>query len=97
MADRREAAGVAFIGRIERLRRERSLTVDELASRADIDRALLESLADGVPDVGISVFGRLAAALEVGPDELLEGIEWIPDGRGGGEYRVADCGRESDA
>jgi transcriptional regulator with XRE-family HTH domain len=88
MSDSPRNAGAALVGRIERLRRERGLTVAELAARADLDRALLESFSDEVPDVGISVFGRLATALGVEPDELLEGIEWVPDGRGGGEYRV---------
>lgn len=66
------------------------MTVEDLAARASVDRALLESFADGVPDVGVWVFGRLAAALDVDPEELFDGIEWIPDGRGGGEYRVED-------
>jgi transcriptional regulator with XRE-family HTH domain len=89
MSDSRRNAGSALVGRIEVLRRERGLTVEELASRADVDPPLLESLAEGAPDVGISAFARLAAALGVEPSDLLEGIEWVPDGRGGGEYRVA--------
>jgi transcriptional regulator with XRE-family HTH domain len=92
MSDRPRNAGSALVGRIEGLRRERGLTFEEFAARADVDRPLLESLAEGTPDVGISVLGRLAAALGIGPDELLEGIEWVPDGRGGGEYRVGGTG-----
>jgi transcriptional regulator with XRE-family HTH domain len=96
MSDSRRNAGAALVGRIEALRHERGLTVAELAARAEVDRALLESLGDEVPDLGISVFARLAAALGVEPDDLLEGIEWIPDGRGGGEYRVGGSGRGRD-
>jgi transcriptional regulator with XRE-family HTH domain len=89
MSDSRRNAGTALVGRIEGFRRERGLTVEELAARAGVEPALLGSLAEGVPDVGISALGRLAAALDVEPGELLEGIEWVPDGRGGGRYRVS--------
>ncbi|HEX4305565.1 MAG TPA: helix-turn-helix transcriptional regulator [Solirubrobacterales bacterium] len=91
MSDSPSNAGSALVGRIESLRRERGLTFEELATRADVDRPLLESLAGGAPDVGITVLVRLAGALGVDPSELLEGIDWVPDGRGGGEYRVADA------
>jgi transcriptional regulator with XRE-family HTH domain len=89
MSDSPRNAGSALVGRIESLRREQGLTFEELATRADVDRPLLESLAEGAPDVGISVLVRLAGALGVDPGELLEGIDWVPDGQGGGEYRVA--------
>ncbi|MBS1888474.1 MAG: helix-turn-helix transcriptional regulator [Actinobacteria bacterium] len=66
------------------------MTVEDLAERSDMAPADLASLLDGVPDVDISVFARLAAALGVDPGELLAGIEWVPDGHGDGEYRVSE-------
>jgi transcriptional regulator with XRE-family HTH domain len=97
MADRANAAGAALGGRIEKLRRDHDLTIEDLAARADIDCALLKTLLDEVPDVEVSVLGRLAEALGVDLSELLEGVEWVPDGRGGGEYRVAGPDCQSDA
>jgi transcriptional regulator with XRE-family HTH domain len=79
--------------RIERLRRERDLTVEELAARGKVDPALFESLPDAVPDIEVPVLGRLAEALGVELGDLLEGIRWVPDEAGGdGEYRVEDLG-----
>jgi transcriptional regulator with XRE-family HTH domain len=86
MPDNPRNAGSVLVGRIESLRRERGLTVEELAARAEVGRRVLEALAEGA-DVGILEIVRLAGALDVEPDELLEGIEWVPDGRGGGGYR----------
>ncbi len=94
MSDSARKAGSALVGKIEDLRRERGLSVEELAARAEVDPSVLESLAEGSPDVGISVLGHLAAALDVEPSELLEGIEWAADGRGGGEYRIGGGGAE---
>jgi hypothetical protein len=33
---------------------------------------------------------RLAGALEVTPGELYEGVAWLPDGEGGGEFRIEE-------
>jgi transcriptional regulator with XRE-family HTH domain len=97
MSDSPRKAGAALVGRIEGMRRERGLTIEELAARAEVDRTVLDSLAEGTPDVGVSALIRVAAALDVDPGDLLEGIEWVPDGRGGGDYRVAGPGRPADA
>ncbi len=90
MAEETRDARAALAQRIERLRSERAWTIEELAERAECDLVQLRSLLDGFPDVGVSVIIRLAGALRVGPDELLDGIEWSPDGEGGGEYRIED-------
>lgn len=90
MAEETRDARAALAQRIDRLRCERGWTIEELANRAECDPVQLRSLLNSFPDVGVSVIIRLAGALEVGPDELLEGIVWIPDGKGGGEYRVVE-------
>jgi transcriptional regulator with XRE-family HTH domain len=89
MSDKARDAKSAVIERIERIRRELGLTVEDLADRSKVDRSTLDSLLRERSDVDVSVFGRLAEALGVDPGELLEGIEWVPDGHGGGEYRVS--------
>jgi hypothetical protein len=33
---------------------------------------------------------QLAGALGVSPGELYDGVAWIPEGEGGGEYRIDD-------
>lgn len=86
-------AGAVLVARVEALRRARAWTIDDLAERAEISLELLERFLADTPDVGVSVVLRLAGALGVEPDELLRGIEWIPDGRGGGGYRVGDPDR----
>jgi transcriptional regulator with XRE-family HTH domain len=96
MSDRPRTGGAVLSDRIEGLRRARGLTVAQLAERADLDPAGLESMLAEMPDLGVSSLGRLAAALGVSAGDLLEGIEWVPDGHGGGEYRVADPVRPPD-
>jgi transcriptional regulator with XRE-family HTH domain len=94
MADETRDARAALSRRIERLRQERGWTIDELAEYADCEPAQLRSLLDRFSDVSVFVIVRLASALEVGAEAILDGIEWIPDGKGGGEFRVEDL--ESD-
>lgn len=89
MTDKGEAAA-ALGRRIETIRAERGLAIGELAARVDIDRSSLEAILRGDSGVEFFEFGRLAAALGVDPGELLDGIEWVPDGRGGGDYRVSE-------
>jgi transcriptional regulator with XRE-family HTH domain len=94
MADETRNARAALAQRIDRLRCQRGWTIEELADRVECDPAQLRSLLDNFPDVGVSVIIRLAGALEVGPEDLLDGIEWLPDGKGGGEYRAAGPGTD---
>jgi transcriptional regulator with XRE-family HTH domain len=86
-------AAVVLVARVEALRRGKAWTIGDLAERAEISPELLECFLADTPDVGVSVILRLAGALGVEPEELLRGIEWVPDGRGGGEYRVGDPDR----
>lgn len=77
----------ALAHRIEGLRVDRGLTIDVLAERAQVGRRQVETLLDGTSDVGISVILRLAGALDVKVEELVDGISWSP-GPSGGAYRV---------
>lgn len=90
MSDDARDARSALLQKVQQLRRERGLTVAELGERAGIDPPQLDCLLEGSAEIGVSVFARLAAALSVDPEELLAGILWVPDGKGGGEYRVKD-------
>jgi transcriptional regulator with XRE-family HTH domain len=80
-------ARLALAARIEDLRAARGLTIDGLAERSGVDRAQLQAVLDGTSEVGISVFLRLAGALDVQVEDLVDGISWKP-GPAGGEYRT---------
>jgi transcriptional regulator with XRE-family HTH domain len=79
----------ALAARIEDLRVDQGLTIDGLAERAQVDRRQIEEMLEGTSDVGISVILRLAGALDVKIEKLLDGISWSP-GPSGGEYRAED-------
>jgi transcriptional regulator with XRE-family HTH domain len=56
---------------IKRIRRERGLSQEELAHRAEIDRTYISALERRVYAASIDVLGRIAKALDVGPAALL--------------------------
>lgn len=59
---------------IQRWRRAQGLVQEELAHRADIDRAYLSRIENGNVDVGLRLIVKLASALEVAPAELLKDL-----------------------
>ncbi len=69
-----EALGV-FAANLRRLRHERSLTQEDLASRAAMDASELRRFESARRDPGIRVLLRLSRGLEVRPADLLEGLE----------------------
>jgi transcriptional regulator with XRE-family HTH domain len=88
MAQKPEEARMRFTANVERLRRQRDYSVDRLAERSGIEREELEAIMRGAADARVDSILRLAGALEVTPEELYEGVAWVPDGEGGGEFRV---------
>jgi transcriptional regulator with XRE-family HTH domain len=80
-------ARLALATRIDGLRALRGLTIDGLAERSGVDRRQIEAVLHGTSDVGISVMLRLAGALEVKVEDLIDGISWMP-GPEGGRYRT---------
>lgn len=77
-----------FAAKVERLRRDRGLSVQVLAARANLDLDELEAILRGETRIALDAVLLLAGALEVEPGELLKGLAWVPDEEGGGEYRV---------
>jgi transcriptional regulator with XRE-family HTH domain len=61
---------------IQRLRRSRKLSQEELAHIAGIDRAYMSRIERGIPNLGIEMIVRLSKALGVRPAELVEGLKW---------------------
>lgn len=76
-----------FVANLERLMAERGLSPAELAARADIHRSHLTLILAGERMVQLDTLVKLAGAVGASPAELLAGVTWVSDGRGGGEFR----------
>jgi transcriptional regulator with XRE-family HTH domain len=76
---------------LARLRKEASMTQDDLAAFSTVNRANISELERGLKQPRLDTLVKLAWALEVSPNALTEGIEWIPGEPGrekrGGRYR----------
>lgn len=57
--------------RLRELRTQRGLTLDEVATKADIDVSTLSRLESGKRRLALDHLPRLAAALSVSTDDLL--------------------------
>lgn len=76
-----------FVSNLNRLIAERGMTQAELAARAEIHRSHLSLILAGARRVQLDTLVKLAGALDVPPERLLAGVEWVSDGHGGGEFR----------
>ncbi|MBS1892226.1 MAG: helix-turn-helix transcriptional regulator [Actinobacteria bacterium] len=74
--------------RVTRVRRARGLAIEELAQRSKITESELDAILRGRRNLQIQTLFRLAAALEVRPTALLDGIEWMMDEGGGGHFEI---------
>ena len=70
---------------LRRIRKERGLSQETLAFRAEVHRTEVSLLERGKRDPGVNMTLRLAGALGVNPGELLVGAAFVP----------SDCGREA--
>src|SRR6201994_4126828 len=74
--------------RLRELRTQRGLTLEEVASRADIDVSTLSRLESGKRRLALDHLPRLAAALSVSTDELVrEPVAEDPRVRGSSQTR----------
>lgn len=53
-------------------RKQKGMTQEELAALADMERSYVSDLERGTRNPSVAALGRLAAALEVKPSELLQ-------------------------
>lgn len=90
MDDPNRDARIRFAANVERLRRRRGYSLDQLAKRSQMEKAEIEAALRGEAEAHVDTIYRLAGALGVSPGELYEGVAWLPDGEGGGEYRLDD-------
>jgi transcriptional regulator with XRE-family HTH domain len=73
---------------VVRVQRARGESTPQLARRSKIDEPRLERVLHGEEDLQLHTVFRLAAALEVTPATLLDGIEFVAEENGGGRFRV---------
>lgn len=76
-----------FVSNLSREIERQGLSPAEVAARAEIHRSHLALILRAKRTVQLDTLVKLAGALEVPPERLLEGVEWVSDGRGGGEFR----------
>src|SRR4051812_4433697 len=67
-----------FAVNLARCKHERGKSLTEIAELAEIHRTHLGLLLRGKRLVRIDTVLKLAAALEVPPSALLEGVRWLP-------------------
>ena len=75
-----------LVANLGRLMDEREMTPHEVAAAAEVHRSHLSLILDGARVVQLDTLVKLAGALGVEPAELLAGVRWVSDGRGGGEF-----------
>jgi transcriptional regulator with XRE-family HTH domain len=90
MTDDTDAMVRRLAANLARLMRRRRTSAWALAERSGLALRRVEDIAAGAAEPDVGELFLLAGALEVDPSVLLEGIEWIPDGRGGGAYRIRE-------
>ena len=76
-----------LVSNLKRVIAERGLSLAEVANRAEINSGHLCLILRGRRMVQLDTLVKLAGALEVSPGDLLAGVTWVSDGRGGGEFR----------
>ena len=79
-----------FAVNVERLRRQRGYSTERLAERSRLGTEELEAILRGEAEADVDSIYRLAGSLGCSPGELYEGVAWVPDGEGGGEYRIEE-------
>ena len=61
-----------FAANLRRLRNAKGVSQDELAHEANVSRSYLSQLEKGTFYASLNIVGRLSAALDVEPAELLK-------------------------
>jgi transcriptional regulator with XRE-family HTH domain len=72
---RNEAAISMLAKKIREIRKDRNLTIEELAFRMDADYSQISRMERGKVNFTVSILFDVAIALEVPPSQLLENIK----------------------
>jgi transcriptional regulator with XRE-family HTH domain len=84
------ALNAILASRIGQARETSGMSVEELARRALLKPERVKRILAGSETISFDQIILLAGALGVEPRSLFSGIEWVPDGEGGGEYRISE-------
>jgi transcriptional regulator with XRE-family HTH domain len=83
---RSEEVAVHFGKNLARARRQADLSQEELGRRASLHRTEIGMLEHGQRVARIDTVTKLAGAMAIEPQELLEGIHWTPSEDSGGGF-----------
>lgn len=72
-----------FAQNLRRCRRVAGISQETLGLRAGLHRTEIGLLERGARTPRIDTVVKLAAALQVAPDDLLDGMAWVPSPYGG--------------
>ena len=61
--------------RIRFLRKQRKLSIEDLALEANVNKNYLSDLERGMRNPSLKILSRIASALKISMSELLKGIE----------------------
>ena len=81
-----------FGANMARHRRAADLTQEELSVMAALHRTEISQLERGLRIPRLDTVVKLAACLEVGVEELAEGMGWSPGSVRSGQFRTEDEG-----
>lgn len=66
-----------FAANMKRARRRLGLSQEELGFRSGLNRTTISHYERGSREPGVDAVIKLAAGLQITPDELCEGIAWL--------------------
>lgn len=79
-----------FGANLAHARKAADLSQEELGFRASLHRTEIGMLERGIRLARIDTLVKLAGALGVTPDELLDGLSWQPGGRRIGSFEASE-------
>jgi transcriptional regulator with XRE-family HTH domain len=87
---RSEEVAVRFGRNLFRCRRRAALSQEELGELASLHRTEIGMLEHGTRLARVDTLMKLAGALSIDPEELLEGIHWVPGSSAEGSFSISE-------
>jgi transcriptional regulator with XRE-family HTH domain len=84
------SAADQFAANLRHHRKLADMSQDEVAYRASVHRTEISQLERGLRHARVDTVAKLAAALEIHPGELFEGIVWQPGDLRRGQFKPDD-------
>ncbi|HEY5815437.1 MAG TPA: helix-turn-helix transcriptional regulator [Solirubrobacterales bacterium] len=84
-----QECAACFAANLRRRRRVAGFSQEELGRRSGLHRTAIGLLERGARMPRVDTLVKLAAALEIQPDMLIEGISWTPGDAQPGEFSFA--------